>query len=962
METPQRIIDLVDKFSDNEDEYTNPDIFDEENTKTEFLNPFFEELGWDIYNNNDYSPSYKEVVLEDTLHTSNGIKNPDYSFRLGGQRIFLTEAKKPSRNIYNDREHAYQTRIYGWNANLPLTVLTNFREFSIYDTTQKPNHKHNASIGRIKYYKYTDYIEKWDEIYNLFSKEAIQKGYFDKYVKTSKGKQGTSSVDNEFLKEIQQWRLILARNIALRNDNLSIEELNLAIQLTIDRIIFLRIAEDRGIEKEGRLLSLLEKENIYNEFTKICTEADKKYNSGLFHFEEYDHNDLTVDTYTLNLDIDNKVFKEIISNLYYPNSPYNFSIISTEILGKIYEQFLGDVIRLTPSHQAKVEPKPEVKKAGGVYYTPQYIVDYIVENTLGEKIKDKTPNQISKIRVIDPACGSGSFLIRAYQYLLDYHLDYYSNSEKPPKDVIYTDKKGSQHLTIREKKRILKNNIYGVDIDTLAVEVTKLSLLLKVLEDQNKDLLEAQQKLYHERALPNLSNNIKNGNSLINNEMLLDKDLSLDEIKLMKPFDWEDEYKDIFDNGGFDVIIGNPPWASKFSTEELKIVTEFHNIPPKNINICAVFVKRSLDIINDNGIFSFLLPKVFIKNQTYKDIRSEILTDYYISECNDFGKFPGVASECISFVINKSKRNNKHIHISFFENDKKINENYINQEFWNNNDKIFSLNLTNEIHDILTKISENKIPLKDLVNIKRGIETGQKAKLSLCKCGNYNVISEKYYKNNSTPRCNVCNKKLNINDYIIISSNDKNEFYTIPCVAGNQIQEYYLNGNYYIPNQLNGIPYKEEIFEGNKIFIQRIAPNIVATFTDEKIYSFNTVYSLYNEEIPKEYFYHILGILNSKMMKFYYEYYYNIGMNLTTQVTIANLKNIPIAEMEKNKKLINGIEKYMNLLNNFESSNTPTERKLIQKQLDLTKKKIDEYVYELYDLTAEEIKIIEENI
>ena len=448
MVVPQKIKELVRDFEENKHEYTNPDVFDEENTKVKFLNPFFEELGWNV-RNEGLSARFREVVFEDSIRVGKKTKAPDYSFRLGGERIFFVEAKKPSRNIANDKEHAFQVRRYGWSAKLPLCILTDFEELAIYDTTIKPDKNQSASIGRVKYYKYTDYVDKWDEIYNIFSKEAVLSGKFDNYANNVKhDKKGTSKIDDEFLKEIEEWRLLLARNIALRNPELSIEDLNYAVQLTIDRIIFLRIAEDRGIERYGRLHDLLEKEGIYKHFTKICKEADAKYNSGLFHFDQYDKEDFTTDTYTLDLIIDDAVFKEIFKNLYYPNSPYEFSLISTEILGKIYEQFLGKVIRLTPSHQAKVEDKPEVKKAGGVYYTPQYIVDYIVENTLGEKIKELTPNQISKIKVIDPACGSGSFLIRAYQYLLDYHVEYYSKLEKPPKDTTYVGRDGITRLTI----------------------------------------------------------------------------------------------------------------------------------------------------------------------------------------------------------------------------------------------------------------------------------------------------------------------------------------------------------------------------------------------------------------------------------------------------------------------------------------------------------------------------------
>ena len=280
------------------------------------------------------------------------------------------------------------------------------------------------------------------------------------------------------------------------------------------------MCEDRGIEKYEQLRSIGEKDNIYGNLCSIFKKADEKYNSGLFHFKKERNRVTLPDEITLDLVISDKVLKNIFRHLYYPNSPYEFSVIRPEVLGNVYEQFLGKIIRLTESHRAKIEEKPEVKKAGGVYYTPQYIVEYIVINTVGKLCKGKTIKQISKLRIIDPACGSGSFLLGAYSYLLQHHLDYYTSktNSKRYKEQIYHGKNGEWNLTIKEKKRILLNNIFGIDIDRQAVEVTKLSLLLKVLEGESRDVFEKQQKLWRERALPDLGNNIKCGNSLISSD------------------------------------------------------------------------------------------------------------------------------------------------------------------------------------------------------------------------------------------------------------------------------------------------------------------------------------------------------------------------------------------------------------------------------------------------------------
>ncbi|NQE44852.1 hypothetical protein C5S31_02355, partial [ANME-1 cluster archaeon GoMg2] len=357
---------------------------------------------------------------------------------------------------------------------------------------------------------------------------------FDRYAQSTKGKKGTAEVDSEFLREIESWRELLAKNIALRNPDVSIYELNYAVQKIIDRIIFLRICEDRGIEHYGQLQTRAEGDTVYTHLLNHFKLAESKYNSGIFDFD--------ADNITPSLHIDDKVLKTIILDLYYPKSPYEFSVLGVEILGNVYEQFLGKVIRLTAGHQAKVETKPEVKKVGGVYYTPQYIVEYIVENTVGKLVEGKTPEEIAGIKILDPACGSGSFLIGAYTYLLRYHLDWYvKNKPKKWKGKMFLARENEWYLTTAEKKRILLDNIFGVDIDPQAVEVTKLSLLLKVLEHESRESIDQQVKLGMEGVLLNLGGNIKCGNSLIGPEYYEQQQETLfdeDEMRRVNVFDW----------------------------------------------------------------------------------------------------------------------------------------------------------------------------------------------------------------------------------------------------------------------------------------------------------------------------------------------------------------------------------------------------------------------------------------
>jgi predicted type IV restriction endonuclease len=371
MSIPDILNQLTDRFRNNLDAYKSPK-YNEAQLRGEFINPFFEALGWDIYNKQGYAEAYKDVIHEDAIKVGGATKAPDYSFRIGGVRKFFLETKKPSVNIKDDPEPAFQLRRYAWSAKLPLSILTDFEEFAVYDCRIKPSANDKPSTGRIMYFTYKEYSEKWEEITSVFSREAILKGSFDRFVESEKKKRGTAEVDDAFLKEIESWRDALARNIALRNSALTERDINYAVQLTIDRIIFLRICEDRGIEDYGRLQALLNGEHVYRRMVGLYYRADEKYNSGLFHFQSERGRPGQPDELTPDLKIDDKVLKDIIKGLYYPESPYEFSVLPVDILGHVYERFLGKVIRLTAGavgRRSKKNPKSEKREV--VYYTPE---------------------------------------------------------------------------------------------------------------------------------------------------------------------------------------------------------------------------------------------------------------------------------------------------------------------------------------------------------------------------------------------------------------------------------------------------------------------------------------------------------------------------------------------------------------------------------------------------------------
>ncbi len=535
-----------------------------------------------------------------------------------------------------------------------MSILTNFQEFAVFEGGTKPAHSDKANKARIWYFTFDEYVDRWREIWDVFSYAAVLGGQFDQFAGSKKGKRPTATVDAEFLKEIEGWRESLARNMALRNPKLSSEDLNKAVQLTIDRIIFLRMAEDRGVEQAELLLGLTERPEIYRRFMKdICRRADDKYNSGLFHFDEEPGVESEPDKLTPRLVVDDKVLKPILTDLYFP-SPYAFQVLPVEILGNIYEQFLGKVIRLTKGHQAKVEEKPEVRKAGGVYYTPAYIVDYIVKNTVGAMIDGKSPAQLAgrgkgrPLRILDMACGSGSFLLGAYQHLLSYCLKWYTENgpEKHDKAVWQSNGQGAWRLTIGERKRILTTHIFGVDIDPQAVEVTKLSLLLKVLEGETDESLgkQTQRKLFDDRALPNLDQNIKCGNSLIGPDYFTGRLIPDDEaLRRVNAFNWKTAFPEATASGGFDCIVGNPPYIriqmmKEWAPLEVEVYKGlYRSANSGNYDIYVVFVERGLQLLSPRGRLGFILPNKFFNSRYGEPIRSIVADGKYLSHVVHFG-------------------------------------------------------------------------------------------------------------------------------------------------------------------------------------------------------------------------------------------------------------------------------------------------------------------------------------
>ncbi len=1018
MPAPKEIYDLVARFREQLEDYK-LGKYKETQVRKDFIDPFFEALGWDMGNKGGYASNYRDVIYEDNVNVEGRAKNPDYAFCIGGQRKFFVEAKKPSINIKTDKEPALQVRRYGWNAKLPLSIVTDFEEFSVYDTRIKPLINDKVVTARMRYYTFEEYIEKWDEIADIFSKEAVLKGKFDSFFTKKKGK-GTAEVDEVFLKDIEKWREILAKNIVLRNDNITSRNLNYVVQITIDRILFLRICEDRSIEPYGRLENITTLKNIYKSLLEYFYQADDKYNSGLFHFKNEKNRTDAADTLTPEIAIDDKILKEIIKGLYYPQSPYEFSIMSADILGNVYEKFLGKNITLTESGKSvRIEEKPEVRKAGGVYYTPKYIVDYIVENTVGALLKDKTPNNIKNLTVLDPACGSGSFLIVAYQHLLDYYLDCYTKKPNKYKKQLIKTHHNSYRLTISERKRILLAHIYGVDIDAQAVEVTKLSLLLKVLEGENEASINQTFTLLHERALPSLADNIKCGNSLIAPDFYGQGNLLIDDEERyrLNVFDWEDEqqgFGKIMKQGGFDAVIGNPPYARiqtlrNNQTNTVDYYQRNYVSASGSFDIYILFIQKAYGLLNQNGIAGYIQPHKFLQSEFGEGIRNFLAKRRALQKFVHFGMlqiFAQATTYCGLMFL--SKQENKKCAIIQIENEPEKTLANVLQD--NESEHVTAFTITHPQHqqkwyllpqtkqNLLNKLLQQKQTIADVTNkIFQGIPTGNDAIyilkiiaeqehhfIAYSKALDKNIEIEKGLvklflmgkdiKRYTPPEAD----KIVIFPYDVISPNPR-------LLQENELKNQYPLGWQYLLENKKFLAGREQDrfkntwwqfsrpqnlkeFATQKIMSPEIAnkSNMVFDATGN-LYHTTQIYGFRFKDNKSEKYY--LGVMNSSIMWFFLSITSSILRGGFRRFKTEYLKPFPIPNLDISKKadkvehdkMVALVEKMLNLQKQKQSmvNASPHEKNMLEREINTTDKAINNLTYKLYGLTAEEIAIIE---
>lgn len=912
---------LVADFKANESAFLNS-AYAEAQVRQDFIDKFFAALGWDVTHEIQKNPYEQEVKIENRVSVQGSQRRADYAFFLAPNFKdvkFLVEAKKPSRNLKNADDY-FQTIRYSWNRSAPIAVLTDFEEFHILDARFKPNIAYALLCG-IKSFHYSDYLneEKFAEIYYLFSREAVANQSLEKFAESlpkpkQKGVQkglfkgGYQKVDDAFLETLDGFRETLAKNFKAKNPALDGESLTEAVQRALDRLVFIRFLEDKQIE-EPTVKHFGDKGDSWKAFRALCRALEPKYNGLVFKPHPILDDAAFVPP-------DEAVFGGICGELSDSTSPYDFAEIPIAILGSIYERFLGKVVSVSDK-RAKVIEKPEVRKAGGVYYTPQYIVRYIVAETVGKIIEDKTPDEISKLAFADIACGSGSFLIEVYDCLINYHERYYAEHPDKIKKGDTEVRNGETQLSLKKRREILLNNIYGCDIDYQATEVTQLSLYLKLLE--NATTGDAHQfGLLKEKILPDLKHNIVCGNSLIDDLSLFDE-----EDKKFNPVN----FKIATGKNGFDAIVGNPPYGAELSEKERNYLDTVYKLG--NTDTAALFMKQAVNLTRDKGKIGFIIPKPFLYASNWKKTRTELLSG--LREIIDCGKvWKSVKLEQVIYLYEKQK--------NVKEYSSGIREGTDLKQIGR-----VDKNLAEEFDFILNGVTDAEIAV------------AKKMKSS--------------------------NRSLNdvvINQRGCMLQKNVSETGDLFVLGGKQIGRYQVSASVKGKIKKNLVNDEKAFLKQDSILVQNIIahvtkpkPHVVIIATHSKNVDFknsiilDTVNQLENTSNYSSKF--ILAIINSTLISWFtYRFIFanavrtmHFDSTSTEKIPFPNLDLPKPTEKAAHDQLVRLVEQILSAKEKFSAAKSEQEQARLERLASGLDRQIDDAVYALYGLTDEEIKLVE---
>jgi len=935
--------------------------YQEPEVRKDFIDKFFIALGWDVNHETQKNPFQQEVKVERGVIIGRSQRYADYAFYVAPNfrdPCFFTEAKKPFGDIVS-ADNCFQTIRYGWNANTLIAVLTDFEQFIILDCRYRPDID-TATAQVIQKYHYSHYhnSDKFAEIFYLFSHDAVADNSLEKYaeklpkrrgkaVQRGLFKGGWQKVDESFLEELDGFREDLARNFKKHNPKLDGEMLTEVTHRTLDRLVFLRFLEDKLIETKNHVAEFGGKGNAWIEFIALCRRLNNVYNGVVFR----KHDILDVSTFK----VDETQFGDLCEELAHINSPYDFNSIPIHILGSIYERFLGKVIVAT-AKRAHVEEKPEVRKAGGIYYTPDYIVRYIVDNTVGKLIDGKTPAKIAKMHFADIACGSGSFLISIYDLLLRYHRDWYNeNPEKAEKAGCMKRDDGYWHLSLKQRREILLTNIYGVDIDHQAVEVAQLSLYLKLLEEETTASARRYQLELRETLLPPLDKNIVCGNSLIDPEILEGYLFPPKEECKLNPMSFEDRFSEVMKQGGFDTVVGNPPYNATLSEEEVDwFRRHFESVIAGRADTAAMFIEKAYKLGAKR--YGMLLPyRLVSRKRNHGPFQRWLVSKNNIEEILYLGLVQeiGVNDEFMVCILEPGhgKRHKANVSLDVTKEQleaRSFIRHQIPQKSWGPPDHTINIRGFMFDQSILEKMRLCSILMGEIAESKDGIVPHIREKL----------ISDRQLDGRYKPFVGIASD-YELQRYFL---RHKSQYI---CYDINEARKWITD-----KAELRKVQLRDEsiFLQSRKILTAQDSAMLKGTIDESKLYHSNSIHSTYLK--PKAHDYrleYLLALINSKLLNYYHSSLVLKGTDLHPQVLVTNLPKLPIRQINffdardklRHEHLVGLVKQMLIAKQEDGRAETDKDKEYYESKCKTLDRQIDQIVYKLYGLDDDEIKIVE---
>jgi len=888
-------------------------------------------------------------------------------------------------------------------------LLSDFQELKVFVVGGKP--EPNSPVDPILRWHFSDYSLNAQQIWDMFAFQAVSDNSLDNYVKSlekkeirGKAYQGwlvklprERMVDSAFLADLEDDRVALARDLVRSNPRFEWTDtsLNEVIQRVLDRILFVRFCEDREIDTGEPIEKIVQswrdvskhRPSLYPRLISHFRALDDEFNGALFKRNHESEKVAVSDPF----------LTSFIDKLSSEDSPYLFNTLPVEILGSVYERFIGRVVHVTKGGSVTVKDKPEVRKAGGVYYTPRYVVRHIVERTVGDLVKGKTPKEISHLAILDPACGSGSFLIRAFERICEAYLRWYeTNRDKRKDEYCYTDSQGNLHLTTHLKRQILLNNIFGVDLDPQAVEVTMLSLYLKILEGETQASVALQQKLFpDEPLLPDLSKNIRIGNSLIESDFL-DLFPDGDEHEKIRPFDWNAQFSDILSAGGFDAVIGNPPYYNidklgKKSRPMGYLKDHYGEVWNDKTDILNYFLYRAVTL--SKGKVGMIVSRAFLEAYKSNRLRDYLRKNTKIEELIDFGDFHVFADAGITtaitvlqkesapqgtFVVKKlsaAKPTAAEIAEAIATgNDAGVFENIevdqadLTGDSWN-----FSPEAMQTIYE---KIDDSHPAIGGLFIIGQGMQTGRNdvfgglTATDASKMGLGKRWSRKRAANSDIERYLIRDRKEHL---LWVEKAD--QFSTLPRLIRRYLTQHeselkkraaYKRGN--CEWWKFTWPLHKSLYNQTKIISPFMSKrNRFALDRSTRFVGLTDTIVLFKNADVTEKIEYFLGLLNSKLLDFrfkgiaklkgggIYEYFWNS----VSKLPIRRIDFGKRTDKSKHDDVVKLVTRIIDSTSRLQSVRSDAERGSIQNIITASDRKIDAIVYELYGVSEAEQKIIE---